>query len=161
MRASSEHLFWSQSPKSLEQHEKIFLSLKKIKKTIHNADLLEFIEQLLARLVDLKLYQHINCLYNTLCTDHLEEIINFIVSLKVAPPPTNPPKGSFEAVIPSNGQHAACIKLLTNVCANYNGSCSLFNSANSLLQSLLLIYHDTFLENTNVPEDYQGCCVIF
>ncbi|QDP73189.1 hypothetical protein FOG18_11770 [Legionella israelensis] len=75
--------------------------------------------------------------------EQLKETLEYLASLPEVDPPDDPRQNTFDAIVPDDEEHAACLRLLRNNSADFHSNYPANRHANSLLQTVLLIYQDT------------------
>lgn len=146
--------------------EKAISELNTVEMNSANTALILMLNDLMSNPKSLS-HERMPSLLNVLCDTQLNELITFIVTLEKAPQHPTPTKGSFNAVTPINSEHAACLKLLNNLSSKFDEHNELWQKANTLLQSSLIIYQDIHLVEINLddtnepsedPEKGKGNC---
>ena len=135
----------------VENHGLALIQLKEIQITQSNRSLVLFLREILSE-KQLLLHIQMPSLLKALCSDLLPQLITYIVELPIALPPSCLRPGSFAAEIAKSPEHAACLALLNNTSAAVEEKHLLWNNANILLQTSLVIYKEISLED-EVPID--------
>ncbi|ARM34612.1 hypothetical protein [Legionella longbeachae] len=149
--------------KSLQQQ--IRVELGKISITSRNKNIILLVKEILSD-SNLLLHNHIIKFLNILNNNSISELIDYIVQIPIAPKPKNPPTDSLIAQTPRSEQHAECLVLLNNL-ASVQDKERLWETANCLLQTSLVMYQDLeFLEvsldddndEKNLQKIEHNCC---
>lgn len=129
--------------------------------------LVSFIKQLLAN-PDNLLHQRIPGLLKHLDLAHLQETLEALARLPEAPWPAQILPGDYLAIQPFNELHSQCIRLLNNNSRAFDENNIYWVRANSILQTVLLIFEDLRPDAPSLESLYddldfdqpKSCCVL-